>query len=160
MTHEILTPTEKLKALRQTAKLLSDALGKVVTYDDETTEAIMAEAESYAVSILQTIHDSDPEDMSHAVLSHPTDAEVLRFEHSIDYLLERKEQLNEAYHALINHPRAGSCADVSTTCAQLPISDAGYEILQNEANSLNRQIMDIDDTINNLYAVREVCPSD
>lgn len=67
MTSEILTPTEKLKALRQTAKRLTDALGKVIIYDDETTEALMTEAEGHAVSILQTIHDDDPEAITAAV---------------------------------------------------------------------------------------------
>ena len=146
MTHEILTPTEKLKALRETAKFLTDALGKVVTYDDETTEAIMSEAEAHAVTILKTIHDGNSEDITNAIADHTHEAPVLRFECSIDYLIERKEHLNEAYHALINQPREG-------------ISDEGYEILKTEATHLNRQIEDIEDTINNLYAIREVCPS-
>ena len=145
MTPEILTPTEKLKALREIAELLTDGLGKVITYDDETTQELMNEAESHAVTILKTIHDGDNEDIRHAILNH-TDGEIMRFEHSIDALLARKEQLNEAYRALINHPRKG-------------ISDAGYEILQTEANHINRQIIDIDDAINNLYTIREFCPS-
>ena len=64
---EILTPTEKLKALRQTAKTLSDALGKVVTYDDNTTNGLLDEAEGHAVTILQAIHDGDHEDVMQAV---------------------------------------------------------------------------------------------
>ena len=70
MQQEILTPTEKLKALRQTAKTLSDALGKVVTYDDDTTKALLDEAEGHAVTILQAIHDDDPEEIVTAVLYH------------------------------------------------------------------------------------------
>ena len=72
MTQEILTPTEKLKALRQTAKALKDTLGKVVTYDDETTDCLMSEAERHAVTILQTIHDDDREDITAAVFSQLT----------------------------------------------------------------------------------------
>ena len=64
---EILTPTEKLKALRQTAKAVSDALGKVVSYDDDTTNALLDEAEGHAVTILKTIHDSNHEDVMQAV---------------------------------------------------------------------------------------------
>ena len=68
MTQEILTPTEKLKALRQTAKALSDALGnQVVTYDDETTETLISEAEGHAATILQTIHDGDLKEIVDAV---------------------------------------------------------------------------------------------
>ena len=68
---EILTPTEKLKALRQTAKVLSDALGnQVVTYDDDTTNALLDEAEGHAVTLLKTIHDDDPEEIVTAVLYH------------------------------------------------------------------------------------------
>ena len=68
MTQEKLTPTEKLKALRQTAKSLSDALGnQVFTYDDETTETLMNEAERHAATIFRTIHDDDPEDILDAV---------------------------------------------------------------------------------------------
>ena len=67
MTQEILTPTEKLKALRQTAKSLSDALGKVVTYDDETTETLISEAEGHAATILRTIHDGDLKEIVDAV---------------------------------------------------------------------------------------------
>lgn len=147
MTPEILTPTEKLKALREVAKFLTDGLGKVVTYDDETTEALMSEAESHAVAMLKIIHDSDSEDIGHAIASHTGDAGAMRFEHSIDVLIARREHLTEAYRVLINQPRKD-------------MSDASYEILQTEANHINRQIMDIDDTINNLYAVREFCPSD
>ncbi|MCG9132748.1 hypothetical protein J5I95_13805 [Candidatus Poribacteria bacterium] len=72
MTDEILTPTEKLKALRQTAKRLADGLGKVVTYDDETTADLMAEAEGHAVTLLQTIHDGNHEEISDAVFRHLT----------------------------------------------------------------------------------------
>ena len=67
MTDEILTPTEKLKKLREIARLLTDGLGKVVTYDDETTEELMQAAERHAVQILQTIHDKNHEDIIHAV---------------------------------------------------------------------------------------------
>lgn len=67
MTHEILTPTEKLKALRQQVKTLADELGKVVTYDDETTESLLEVAERHAVSILETIHDENHEDITDAV---------------------------------------------------------------------------------------------
>ena len=67
---EIMTPTEKLKALRQTAKTLSDALGKVVTYDDDTTNALLDEVEGHAVTILKTIHDDDHEEVVTAVLFH------------------------------------------------------------------------------------------
>jgi len=67
MEQEILTPTEKLKALRQIVKTLSDELGKVVTYDDETTESLLQTAEGHAVTILQTIHDGSREDIAHAV---------------------------------------------------------------------------------------------
>ena len=67
MQQEILTPTEKLKQLRQIAKHLADALGnQVVTYDDETTEGLMIEAERHAVTLLQTIHDENPEDIIQA----------------------------------------------------------------------------------------------
>ena len=72
MTDEILTPTEKLKKLREIARLLTDGLGKVVTYDDDTTQDLMDEAERHAVSILQTIHDGNHEDISHAVFQHLT----------------------------------------------------------------------------------------
>lgn len=68
MTQEILTPTEKLKALRQQVKTLSDELGKVVTFDDETTESLLAAAEGHAVTLLETIHDADPEEIVTAVL--------------------------------------------------------------------------------------------
>ena len=148
MTPEILTPTEKLKALREIAKLLTNGLGKVVTYDDETTEALMSEAEHHAVIILKTIHDGNSEDINNAILNHnlPSDTGETRFEHSVDALIARREHLTEAYRALINHPRKD-------------MSDAGYEILQTEANHINRQIMDIDDAINNLYTIREFCPS-
>ena len=67
MEQEILTPTEKLKALREITRQLDDGLGKVVTYDDETTQDLMNEAERHAVQILQTIHDENHEDISHAV---------------------------------------------------------------------------------------------
>ncbi len=149
MTPEILTPTEKLKALREVAKFLTDGLGKVVTYDDETTAALLSEAEHHAVIILKTIHDGDNADIAQAIQNHnhPDETGVTRFAHSIDILAARREHLTEAYRVLINQPRD-------------PISDAAYEILQNEANHINRQIMDIDDTINNLYAVREFCPSE
>lgn len=70
MEQEILTPTEKLKALREVAKTLSDALGKVVTYDDETTEDLLQEAEGHAVAILQIIHDGNREDIMQAVLDN------------------------------------------------------------------------------------------
>lgn len=70
MTHEILTLTEKLKALRQIAKALSDALGKVVIYDDETTAKLLEEAEGHALAILQTLHDDSPEEIVTAVLYH------------------------------------------------------------------------------------------
>ena len=70
MGQEILTPTEKLKALRQTTKTLSDALGKVVTYDDDTTKTLLDEAEGHAVTILQAIHDDDHEEIVTAVLYH------------------------------------------------------------------------------------------
>ena len=72
MTAEILTPTDKLKALRQTVKALSDALGKVVTYDDETTNTLLDEAEAHAVTILKTIHDNDHEEVMQAVYSQMT----------------------------------------------------------------------------------------
>ena len=72
MEQEILTPTEKLKVLRQIAKNLADGLGKVVTYDDETTQDLMNEAERHAVQILQTIHDENNEDISHAVFHQLT----------------------------------------------------------------------------------------
>ena len=65
---------------------------------------------------------------------------AMRFEHSIDFLIERKEALDQAYHALLNQP-----------CR----TDADAAELQ----SIDRQITDIEDTINNLYAIREVCPS-
>ena len=68
MEQEILTPTEKLKALRQRVKTLADELGKVVTYDDETTESLLQIAEQHAVNILLTIHDGNREDIAHAVL--------------------------------------------------------------------------------------------
>ncbi|MDE0016820.1 MAG: hypothetical protein OXU51_11575 [Candidatus Poribacteria bacterium] len=64
---ERLTPTEKLKALRQIVKTLADELGKVVTYDDDTTESLLQAAEGHAVNILQTIHDGSREDIAHAV---------------------------------------------------------------------------------------------
>lgn len=67
MEQEILTPTEKLKALRQEVKTLADELGKVVTYDDETTESLLEAAEGHAVNILLTIHDGNSEDIAHAV---------------------------------------------------------------------------------------------
>ena len=142
---EILTPTEKLKALRETAKFLADGLGKVVTYDDATTQQLLDEAGSHAVHILNVIHDGNREDIGHAIDAHIGDAPVARFEHSVDALIARREQLNEAHRALINHPRGS-------------MSDAGYAILQTEAQHLNRQITDIDDAISNLYAVREFCP--
>ncbi len=68
MPQEILTPTEKLRALRQQVKTLADELGKVVTYDDETTESLLAAAEGHAVTFLQTIHDANHEDIVTAVL--------------------------------------------------------------------------------------------
>lgn len=68
MAQEILTPTEKLKALRQTAHTLWDALGKFATYDDEITNALLDEAEGHVVTILKTIHDNDPEEIITAVL--------------------------------------------------------------------------------------------
>ena len=149
MTQEILTPTEKLKALRETARFLTDELGKVVTYDDATTEALLSEAEHHAVVILKTIHDSDSEDIAQAIQNHnaPSETGETRFEHSVDALIERREHLTEAYRSLINRPR-------------YPMSDAAYEILQTEANYINRQIMDIDDAINNLYTLREFCLPD
>lgn len=64
---------------------------------------------------------------------------ALRFEYSIDCLTARKEELNKVYNALLNQPR--------------------NKDTQSELNRLNRQMMDIEDTINNLYAIREVCPS-
>ena len=67
MEQEILTPTEKLKALRQIVKTLADELGKVVTYDDDTTQSLLQIAEGHAVTILQTIHDGNREDIAHAV---------------------------------------------------------------------------------------------
>lgn len=70
MTQEILTPTEKLKKLRQIAKALSDGLGKVVIYDDETTDNLLEEAEGHAMTILQVLHDENPEDIVTAVLYH------------------------------------------------------------------------------------------
>ena len=148
MTPEILTPTEKLKALREVARVLADGLGKVVTYDDDTTAELLSEAESHAVDMLKVIHDSDSDDIGHAIASHmeDTDAEPMRFEHSIDALNERRAHLTEAHRLLINQPKG--------------MSDAAYAILQTEANHLDRQITDIDDTINNLYAVREACPSE
>ena len=69
---EILTPTEKLKALRQITKELSDALGKVVTYDDEITEKLLQAAEKHATEILKTIHDNDHIDITHALHYHLT----------------------------------------------------------------------------------------
>lgn len=148
MTHEILTPTEKLKALRETAKYLADGLGKVVTYDDDTTQELMNEAEHHAVVILKTIHDGNHEDISHAIVEHTGGAaEVMRFEHSIDALQERKEHLYEAFHALVNVQKNN-------------MSDAAAAILSAEATHIGRQIEDIVDTINNLYAIREFCPSE
>ncbi len=76
MEQEILTPTEKLKALREVAKTLSDTLGKVVTYDDETTENLLQAAEGHAVNILQTIHDDDYEEITTAVLFRLIDAKA------------------------------------------------------------------------------------
>ncbi len=149
MEQEILTPTEKLKALREVARVLADGLGKVVTYDDDTTAELLSEAESHAVAILKVIHDSDSDDIGHAIASRmdeATDAVPMRFEHSIDALHERREHLAEAYRALIN-PRTD-------------VTDASYAILMSQANDINRQIQDIDDTINNLYAIREACPSE
>ena len=70
MTHEILTPTEKLKALRNIAQQLADGLGKVVTYDDEVTGELLAEAEGFAIEILNTIHDGDLKDIEDAVKAH------------------------------------------------------------------------------------------
>lgn len=65
---------------------------------------------------------------------------AMRFEHSIDFLIERKEQLNAAYHTLLNQPCRND-------------EDAA------ELQSIDRQIIDIEDTLNNLYAIREFCPS-
>ncbi len=145
MTHEILTPTEKLKALRETAKFLTDGLGKVVTYDDETTQQLLDEAEHHAVIILKTIHDGNKEDIGHAILNHnhPSETGETRFQHSVDVLIARREHLTEAYRALIN-PRTD-------------VTNASYAILMSQANDINRQIADIDDTINNLYTIREFC---
>lgn len=70
MTHEILTPNEKLKRLRGIAKCLVDALGKVVLYDDDTAEGILEESETHAIDILDTIHDSDMKDVIDAVKIH------------------------------------------------------------------------------------------
>lgn len=70
MTQEMLTPTEKLKKLRDIAKALSEVLGKVVIYDDETTENLLEEAEKHALAILQTLHDENPEEVVTAVLYH------------------------------------------------------------------------------------------
>lgn len=145
MADEILTPTEKLKALREIAKLLADGLGKVVTYDDNTTQELMNEAEHHAVTILKVIHDGNKEDISHAIVEHTGGAaEVMRFEHSIDALRVREEQLNEAYRALLNVPSQN-------------MSDAAAAIICAEAEHLGRQIEDIRDTINNLHAIREAC---
>lgn len=149
MTQEILTPTEKLKALREVARVLADGLGKVVTYDDDTTAELLSEAESLAVDILKVIHDSDSDDIGHAIASRmdaASDAVPMRFEHSIDALHERRAHLTEAHRMLINQPKG--------------MSDAAFAILQTEANHIDRQVADIDDTINNLYAVREACPSE
>ena len=142
---EILTPTEKLKALRETAKFLSDGLGKVVTFDDETTQQLLDAAEHHAVIILKTIHDGNKEDIGHAILNHnhPSETGETRFQHSVDMLIERREHLTEVYRALIN-PRTD-------------VTEASYAILHEQANHINRQIADIDDTINNLYAIREFC---
>lgn len=59
-----------------------------------------------------------------------------RFEHSIDFLIARKDTLTQEYQALLNAP----CRD--------------DEALQ----SIDRQMADIEDTINNLYTIREFCP--
>ena len=64
---EILTPTEKLKAVRATARRLQEAIGRVVLYDDETTDNILAEAQMCALEILFTRHDGDVKDMLDAV---------------------------------------------------------------------------------------------
>lgn len=141
--NEVLTPTEKLKALREIAKLLTGGLGKVVTFDDETTNALLSEAEHHAVVMLKTIHDCDSEDIAQAIENHnhPSERGDTRFEHSVDALIARREHLTEAHRALIN-PRTD-------------VTDASYAILMSQANDINRQIADIDDAINNLYTLRE-----
>ena len=70
MTNEILTPTEKLKATRKKVAELDGAIGKVVTYDDDTTAELLNEAERIAVDILQIIHDNDQDDIEFAVSYH------------------------------------------------------------------------------------------
>lgn len=64
---ETKTPTEKLKALRTDAHSLSNLLGKVCTYDDETTNDLITDAETTALSILFTIHDGDKDDITDAI---------------------------------------------------------------------------------------------
>ena len=68
MTDAILTPTEKLQATRKQVTQLSETLGKVVTYDDETTEKLLSEAERVAVEILKIRHDENHEDITDAVM--------------------------------------------------------------------------------------------
>ena len=67
MTDEILAPTEKLKATRQQVAELSDSIGKAVTYDDDTTEELLTEAQERAINILAIIHDKDDGDMHFAL---------------------------------------------------------------------------------------------
>ncbi|MCG9132749.1 hypothetical protein J5I95_13810 [Candidatus Poribacteria bacterium] len=67
-----------------------------------------------------------------------------RFEYSIDCLIAREKELRQAYRELLNRPRQ---------------SDADSQDTQSQANRINRQIADIEDTLNNLYAIRECCPS-
>ena len=64
---EILTPSEKLKEIRLTARRLQEAIGRVVLYDDETTDEMLAEAQMCALTILFTRHDGDVKDMLDAV---------------------------------------------------------------------------------------------
>ncbi|MYA71716.1 hypothetical protein F4009_04670 [Candidatus Poribacteria bacterium] len=64
---EILTPTEKLEALRQQVRVLADELGHVVTYDDETTAQLLQTVEQHAIGLLETIHDNAPYDIRESV---------------------------------------------------------------------------------------------
>ena len=68
MTEKILTPTEKLQATRKQVAHLADHIGKVVTYDDDTTEELLSEAERVAVEILKIRHDGNHEDITDAVM--------------------------------------------------------------------------------------------
>lgn len=52
---EGLTPTDKLKRVRADVMNLSSILGKLVTYDDETTEEMLSQAEVEVTRILATL---------------------------------------------------------------------------------------------------------